>query len=150
MGTRKIMRVGLLLAVAIIAVRIVLELLGAPSMIDNVFGVAWLYFLLPVCLALKIAVDNEPKPYAKLLRDVLLFAVITRIMVMITYMAAYAFQWQASRFSLAGGGNVGSNVSPVTGLLVIPVRNALIWIIFATLVGMLIGSAILWVKRRGR
>jgi hypothetical protein len=147
-STRKIMRVGLLLAAAIIVVRVVLEQLGAPETIDTIFGVAWLYFLLPICLAIKIATDGEPKPVAKLFKDVLSFAVITRIMVMITYMAAYVFHWQAPRFSLAGGGNVGPGVSPVNGVLVIPARNLVFWVIFATIIGMLTGGITLWVKRR--
>jgi hypothetical protein len=147
-STGAIMKAGLLLAAVIVVLRIILEQVGAPEAVNGIFGVAWLYFLLPICLALKIATGGEANPFKKLLKDVFLFAVCTRLMVMITYVVAYFFHWQAPRFSTAGGGNVGPDVSLVTGILVIPVRNALFWVLFATIVGMLIGGITLWLRRK--
>jgi hypothetical protein len=46
------------------------------------------------------------------------------------------------------GGNVGPDVGLLQGLLVIPVRNALIWIVMATVVGMIIGGGVLFAKRK--
>jgi hypothetical protein len=145
---RKVMRVGLVLAAIIIVVRIVLEQTGAPESINNIFGVAWLYFLFPALFALGIRAREHAGPYKLLLKDVVLFAVYTRVMVAVTYMLAYFFKWNAPRFGLAGGGNVGDNVSLVNGALLIPVRNAIIWIVLATVVGMIIGSVTLLLSRR--
>jgi len=63
-------------------------------------------------------------------------------------MLAFLFKWQAPRFSLKMGGNVGPDVSALQGLLVIPVRNALIWIVMATVLGMIIGGIVLFTKRK--
>lgn len=144
----KIMQWGLVIAVAIIVVRIALEQAGAPEAINNIFGVAWLYFVFPVLFALSIRAREYASPYKSLLKDVLFFAVYTRVMVMVTYMLAYLLRWNAPRFLLDRGGNVGNNVSVGMGLFFIPVRNALIWIIMATVVGMIMGSITLLLKRK--
>ncbi len=148
MDEGKIMRAGLIIAAAIIVLRIVAEQFGAPEMFDNILGVVWLYFLIPVCFALKITARGAASPYKVLFKDVLLFAVYTRVMVMVSYMLAYVFHWQAPRFSMRMGGNVGDNVGALNGLLIIPIRNALIWVVFATVVGMLIGAITILIRRR--
>ena len=145
---RKVMRIGVVIAAIIIVARIVLEQIGASQMINNIFGVAWLYFILPVLFALAIRAKEYASPYKTLLKDVVLFAVYTRVMVMVTYMAAYFLRWNAPRFALSMGGNVGDNVSLLSGLLFIPVRNALIWVVAATIVGMIIGSVTLLLNRK--
>ena len=142
------MRTGVMLAAAILVVRIVLEQLGAPEAINNIFGVAWLYFIFPVLFALRILKQGVPNPYKALSADLLLFAVYTRLMVAVTYAAAYRFQWQAPRFGHTMGGNVGPGVSPIQGFIVIPLRNALVWIVFAVVVGMIIGGITLCLRRR--
>ncbi len=147
-GTDSLMKTGVILAAAIIVVRIVLEQIGSPESINNIFGVAWLYFIFPALFALRISKAGMPGPFKALLMDILLFGVYTRLMVMVTYMAAYLLKWQAPRFSLSMGGNVGPDVSAVQGLLVIPARNALIWVLFILVVGMIIGSITLLVRKR--
>ena len=147
-GTASLMKIGIFLAAVIIVVRIILEQAGAPEMINNIFGVAWLYFVFPVLFALRIARDRETGRVKALFREVFLFAVYTRLMVAVSYMAAYQFQWTAPRFSAAMGGNVGPGVSPLSGLLLIPGRNALIWIVLATALGMIIGGVTLWAKKK--
>jgi len=144
----KIMRWGTIIAAITIVVRIVLEQAGASEMINNIFGVAWLYLILPVLFALGIRARDYASPYRTLLKDTLLFAVYTRVMVLFTYMLAYIFKWSAPRFALERGGNVGENVGAWTGLLLIPIRNALIWIGMATIAGMIIGSVTLVLKRK--
>jgi len=147
-GTRSLMRTGLVLAAVIIIVRIILEQLGAPNAINTVFGVAWLYFVFPVLFALPIAAGGEAGGFKKLIKNLLLFALGTRLMVAVTYVLAYFFQWQAPRFSADGGGNVGPNVTPLAGILAIPAINALIWVVFATLIGMIIGGITLKIKKK--
>jgi hypothetical protein len=142
-----IFKFGMLVAAVIIVVRIVLELLGAPGYINNIFGVAWLYLILPVVFAFSIVAAGEASPLKVLFKNVLLFAIYTRIMVMVTYMLAYIFKWTASRFSSSAGGNVGENVSSINGLIVIPVRNALFWVVFAVVAGMIIGGITIWLRK---
>jgi hypothetical protein len=147
--TGSLMKAGILAAACIIVVRIVLEQVGAPESVNNIFGVAWLYLIFPVLFALRIAASGEPGPFKALLKTLLLFGVYTRLMVMATYMLAYLLKWQAPRFSTKMGGNVGPDVGAFQGLLVVPVRNALIWIVMVILVGMIIGGAVLFAKRKG-
>jgi hypothetical protein len=147
-STGTIMKAGVIFAAVIVVLRIILEHIGAPQTLDMVFGVAWLYFLLPICFALRIASSGEAKPFLGLFKDVLLFSIYTRIMVMVTYVIAYFFKWTAPRFSVAQGGNVGENVSFVNGVLIVPLRNAVFWVILASAVGMIIGSVTLALARK--
>ncbi len=139
---------GIAAAFAIIVVRIGLELMGAPESINNIFGVAWLYFFMPVLFVRRIATGGDEHAFRALFRSVFLFALYTRLMVLCTYMLAYLFQWQAPRFSARTGGNVGGNTGPLMGLLVIPIRNAIMGIIFATVIGLMIGAIALWLRKR--
>jgi hypothetical protein len=147
--TGSLIKAGVIAAACIIVVRIILEQLGSPESVNNIFGVAWLYLVFPVLFALRIAASGEPGPFKALFKALLLFGVFTRLMVMATYMMAYLLKWQAPRFSMKMGGNVGPDVGMLQGLLLVPVRNALIWIVTATVVGMIIGGAILFAKRKG-
>jgi hypothetical protein len=145
---RKVLRASVIIAVIVIVLRIVLEQAGAPESVNNILGVAWMYFVLPVLFALGIVKTLDTGRYKALLKYVFLFALYTRLIVMGTYMLAYFFRWTAPRFSAAMGGNVGDNISAVNGVLLIPLRNAAIWIMMATLLGMIIGTVVLLIKRR--
>jgi len=145
-STGSLMRIGLVLAVVIIALRIGLEHLGASQSINNIFGVAWLHLILPVLFAWRIATFSDSHRFMALFKNVFLFTLCTRLMVLVTYMLAYLFQWEAPRFSVKMGGSVGGNVSPFMGLVLIPVRNAIFWIILATATGMIIGGLTLWLR----
>jgi hypothetical protein len=144
----KVLRWGAIVAAAIIVFRIILEQLGASEQINRVLGVAWLYFILPVLFAIGIRAQNVAKPYGRLLKDVVLFAIYTRVMVMATYMLAYVFSWKSPRFAYPGG-TVGENVSVWNGIFWVPLRNVLIWVVMATIIGMIIGSVTLLLKRKG-
>ena len=107
-------------------------------------------FLVPIYFALGLAEANVASPFKDLCKAVVVYVTFTRLMVLPTYWLAYAFQWTAPRFSLERGGVVGEGVSPVMGYVVIPVRNAVSWILVASIVGMLIGSAVLYLFRHTR
>ncbi len=134
-----LMKNFLLLAAAIILIRLITEQLGAPDWVNMIFGVAWLYFIVPVFFAREIIAGGDEKPMKTLAVSLFFFALYTRLMVAVTYMLAYAFSWQAPRFLYENGGTVGSEVSPLDGYLLIPARNILVWVVAAMLVGMLIG-----------
>ncbi len=147
-STGKIMRMGIILAAAIVVLRIILEQAGVPDKVNMILGVAWLYLVLPICFALRIASTHELSPFKGLFWDVFLFGVWTRLMVMATYMIAYFLKWTAPRFSVKMGGNVGENISFVSGFLLIPVRNAVIWVVMATITGMIIGGITLLIAKK--
>ena len=144
----KVMRWGLILAAVVIVLRIALEQAGAPEKLSFFCGVAWLFFIFPVLFALSIRAHNVAGPFKSLLKDVFLFVLCTRVMVMITYMLAYVFSWKASRFAFPAG-TVGENVSVWAGMFFIPLRLLFIWIVMATILGMIIGSITLLLKRKG-
>lgn len=140
----------LVLAAIIIVLRLVLERAGAPHAVNNVFGVVWLYFLVPIYFAFRFAEAGAEQPFKGLFESLVLYVTYTRLMIMPTYWLAYAFQWTAPRFSVAQGGVVGEGVSPIEGYLLIPMRNAIVWIVAATVLGMIIGSVSLFLLRRSR
>jgi hypothetical protein len=138
----------LMVAALIVVLRVVSEQIGAPEAVNFIFGVAWLYFIVPFFFAQSIAKSGVARPYLELFKKLFMFSLFTRLMVLPTYWLAYAFQWTAARFRLDAGGVVGEGVTPFQGYLVIPALNGLSWIIFAVLVGMLFGGVTLLVRRR--
>lgn len=147
-STTGVMKAGIIVAAIIIVVRIILELLGAPEAINNIFGVAWLYFIIPVLFAFGIVSGGETSPYKALLKNIVLFGIYTRLMILVTYLAAYQFRWQAPRFGGGQGGNVAPNIGPLQGLLIIPLRNAAVWVVFVALIGMIIGGIAIFFKKK--
>ncbi len=148
-GTGNRLKWPLIVAATVVVLRIVLEQLGAPDSINSLLGVAWLHILAPFYLAYLIQASGSHRPYRALFQDLFLYTLYTRLMVLVTYWMAYLWQWQSSRFLLAGGGNVGEGIGPFQGYLVIPVRNLVVWIVMAMVVGMVLGSILLLIKRRG-
>ena len=148
-STKGMMKWWLIIAAIVIIVRVILEQIGAPEPVNNIFGVAWLYFIVPFYFAVRIDKSGEPKPYRALFKNLLLYSIYTRLMVMPTYWLAYAFQWAAPRFSLDMGGVVGEGVTALQGYLSVPVRNAIVWIIFVVIQGMILGGLTLLIRRRG-
>jgi hypothetical protein len=142
----KAMKVGLIAAVLLIVVRILLELIGAPVSVASIFGVVWLYFIMPAVFAVAIKNAGHDRAFGRLMKDVVLFAAYTRIMVAITYIAAHYLNWTAARFSAAQGGTVGQEIQTLQQLLFIAGRNAAIWIVMAAILGAIVGSISLLVK----
>ena len=147
-NTHSMMKWPLIVAAVFVVVRIVLEQAGAPEAANNVFGVAWISLTVPFYFAFQINTAGEAKPFKALFMKLLLFNTYTRLMIMVTYLLAYRFQWEAPRFSLKQGGVVGEDVTALSGYLVIPVQNLLITVIALTILGMILGSITLWIRRR--
>jgi hypothetical protein len=148
-GTKGMLKVPLIIAAAVVVLRVVLEQLGSPDSVNQIFGVAWLYFVIPVYLAFRISGAGVTKPYLALLKNLLLFIICTRLIILPTYWLAYAFQWGAGRFTPEHSGNVAEGVSPFAGYLGIPLQNGALWIVMATIVGMIIGGVTLLIRRWG-
>ena len=138
----------LILALVVIVVRILLEEMGAHSAISNIFGVAWLAFLIPIYFAVVLAASGEAHPYKALIQLIVLYGVCVRPMVAVTYSLAYVFQWSGFRFSTEGGGVVGEGVTALQGLLLTPAFNLLPGLIMAIGSGLLVGPAVLAVRRK--
>lgn len=146
--TNGMLKWPLLIAAGLVVARVISEQLGAPESINFVFGVVWLYFIVPFFFVSAIVRNGSIRPYLELLWNLFVFSLYTRLMVLPTYWLAYAFQWPAARFRLDAGGVVGEGVTALQGYLVYPVLNGLSWIPFAVIVGMILGSVALYVRRR--
>ena len=143
------MKGPLIIAAVVVVARVVLEQAGAPGWLANLFSVVVLYVLIvPVYFAFRIANSGIERPYRALFKNVALYAVFARCMVIPTYWLAYYFQWTAPRFSAAQGGNVGPDVSPLMGYIVIPVVALIAWVVFSLVVGGGLGSIVIKVKRK--
>ena len=146
LDTGKRLKWPLIVTAILVILRIILEQLGAPDSINNLLGVAWLHFLAPFYLAFRIYASRSKWPYRALFKDLLLYTVYTRLMVLVTYWSAYLWQWQSPRFLITQGGNVGDDIGLLQGYLVIPVRNAAVWMVMAMVIGLVLGYVLLLIK----
>ncbi len=142
-----LIKIPLTIAAIVILARIVLELVGAPTAITNILGVTWLNLAVPVYLGFRLATDSGPSPFKELFALVLQFTLYTRLMVMGTYVLAYGLDWNAFRFSVEGGGGVGHDLA-LQGMFVTPLMNLVITVMGGTIIGMILGSVALLIKRR--
>src|ERR1043166_2048197 len=139
----------LIIAAILVIGRIILEQAGAPGSVNNLFSVVILYvFVAPLYFAFRIANSGVERPYRTLLKKTALFTALARAMVIPTYWLAYHYQWTALRFSVEQGGNVGPNVTPVGGYVLIPLGAAVVWILISLVVGGGLGSLLIKMKRR--
>ena len=139
----------LILAAILVVGRVVSEQAGAPDSVNNLFSVVILYVIIaPLYFAFRIAGSGVERPYRALLKTIALFTALARSMVIPTYWLAYHFQWTAPRFSVKEGGNVGPNISPLVGYIVIPFVAAIVWILISLVVGGLLGSLVIKLKRK--
>ena len=139
-------KVPLIVTLVVIVVRILLEEMGAPGAISNIFSVAWLAFLIPIYFAVGMAASEEAHPYKTLVKLIVLYGVGVRLMVAVSYSLAYAFAWSAPRFS--GGGASGEGVTALQGLLLMPAFNMVPGLIMAIGSGLLVGPAVLAIRRK--
>ncbi len=118
--TNGMLKWPLLIAAGLVVARVISEQLGAPESINFVFGVVWLYFIVPFYFVSAIVKNGSTRPYLELLGNLFAFSLTTRLMVLPTYWLAYAFQWPAVRFRLDAGGVVGEGVTALQGYLIYP------------------------------
>jgi len=141
----------LIIAAILVVGRVVLERAGGPGWLSNLFSVVILYvFIAPLYFAFRIARSGVDRPYRTLFKNVALFTALARSMVIPTYWLAYYYQWPELRFSVAAGGNVGPNVSPLMGYIGIPLVAAVAWILISLVVGGGLGSLVIRTKWKAR
>jgi hypothetical protein len=139
----------LIIAAIFVVVRVVLEQAGSPEWLNNLFSVVILYLLVvPLYFSVRIANSGIERPYRTLLKMTALYTALARSMIIPTYWLAYHFQWSAPRFSVRMGGNVGPNVTPIFGYVLIPLGAAIAWIAASLVVGGGLGSIVIAIKRK--
>ncbi len=136
----------LIVTLVVMVVRILLEEMGAPGSISNIFGVVWLAFPVGVYFGVGVAASREAHPYKALVKLIVLYGVCARLMVAVSYSLAYVFGWSAPRFS--GGGVVGEGVTALQGLVLMPAFNLVPGLIMAIGAGLLVGPATLAIRRK--
>ena len=144
---KALIKVPLILVSVFIIFRIILEEMGFTTPITNIFGVIWLNFLVPIYLVFQLEKRSSLNWFKNLFAVVFFFTLCTRLMVMITYMLAYVLGWKAIRFSVEGGGGVGAD-SLMQGMIFIPFINLLLSVFVLTIIGVLLGSITLLIRRR--
>jgi hypothetical protein len=144
------MKRPLLIAAALVFLRLVSEQLGAPEAVNKIFGVTWLYFLVPVYFARKIVAANDARPYQTLFLKMAGFVALVRLMLIPVYWLAYKFNWSALRFSAEQGGVVGDGISPLSGYVLIPLGAFIFWLMAGTLAGGGIGALVIAWQRRAK
>lgn len=145
---QSMMKRPLLIAALLVVLRVIAEQLGAPEAINKIFGVTWLFFLVPIYFARKIVAANEARPYKTLFLKLVIFVALVRLMLLPVYWLAYVFQWSALRFAAEQGGVVGDEISALNGYVLIPLAAFIAWVITAPLLGTGIGALVIaWLHR---
>ncbi|MDA2926003.1 hypothetical protein MYX78_02025 [Acidobacteria bacterium AH-259-G07] len=70
---KSILKWPLIIAALLLVIRVILEQSGAPALLNNIFGVTWLYLLLPIYFAFQIAEGAPSNPYMRLFQVTLVF-----------------------------------------------------------------------------
>ena len=140
-------KVPLILTLVVIVVRILLEEMGAPGAISNIFSVAWLAFLIPIYFAVGMAASDEAHPYKALIKLIVFYGVGVRLMVAVSYSLAYAFASGVLPAS-AEGVLSGEEVTALQGFLLMPAFNMVPGLIMAIGSGLLVGPAVLAIRRK--
>jgi len=142
---RGILKWPLIVAAAVVVLRVVVEQSGAPNSVSNIISVVALHLVIvPLYFAIRIAKSGLMHPYVTQVKLVALYVVLTRAMVLPTYWLARIYGWSQPRFA----GLSGPDVSPLTGYIIVPFATAAVWIIASTVVGTVLGSIVIAVIGR--
>ena len=142
---KQILKWPLIIAGAVVILRVIVERMGAHSAVSNILSVAVLHTVLgPLYFATRVAKNKAQHPFRMLFTLIGIYAVCTRAMILPTYWLARIFDWHESRFA----GLAGPDVSPFVGFIAIPFATAAFWIAASLVVGGLIGTITLALVRR--
>ena len=148
MATREqlmqLIKLPVAVAAAVVVIRVILELAGATGWLPNIFGVAWLDILVPIYLGIKIAEAGMPKPLLELIKAMLMYAVVARGLVAVTYILAYVFGWSSNRFQAV----IPSDATPLQGFITIPLTGMGFGLLSALLGAVVFGGLTLLIRRR--
>jgi hypothetical protein len=139
-----ILKWPLIIAAAVVVLRIANERAGGPPLLSSTLSVVALHTLLfPIYCAIRLAGIGMDRPYVALLKSIFVYAVLTRVMLLPVYWLARIFEWPEARFY----GLFGPGVNPFMGFIVVPFVTALFWIVTSVVVGGAIGAALLAIVR---
>jgi hypothetical protein len=139
-----ILKWPLILAAVVVVLRVVIERNGGPPALSNALSIAVFHTLVaPVYFAIRLAGSSVERPYAALLKLILVFAVLTRAMLIPVYWLARILEWPESRFY----GLYGPDVNAFVGFIAVPFVTALIWIVSSVVVGGAVGAGLLALMR---
>jgi hypothetical protein len=140
---KQILKWPLIIAAAVVVLRVIVERAGASDAVANILSVVALHFLIgPVYFAIRVGMSAESRPYFILFKLIALYVVLTRIMILPTYWLARIYGWPQGRF-----GGVASG-SPFMGFFVIPFATAAFWIVASVIFGSVVGFFIIAIMRR--
>jgi hypothetical protein len=139
-----ILKWPLIIAALVVVLRIVVERGGGPGWLASSLSIVALHTLLaPIYFASRISKSAVERPYASLFKLILIYALLTRAMLIPVYWLARIYEWPEPRFY----GLFGPEIGPVTGFIAVPFLTAAFWIVTSIVVGGGIGSAVLAVLR---
>ena len=142
---KELLKWPLIMAAVVVVFRVVTEQGVAPDSINNLISVVALHLVIgPIYFAVRIARSGEPRPYVTLLKTVLLYVVLTRVMVLPTYWLARIYGWPQPRFYGL------SDATPFIGYIGIPFLTGAFWVAASVILGGLVGSIIVAIVRRMR
>jgi len=140
-----ILKWPLIVAAVVVVLRVITERAGAPGIVNNMLSVAVLHTLLaPLYFGFHIGKSSVQRPYRELIKLVVIYAVLTRAMILPTYWLARVFEWPEPRFF----GLWGPEVSPFVGFIAVPFLTAASWVVGSLVVGGVIGSIVIAVTRK--
>lgn len=144
----QLIRGPLVLAAAVVVLRLVLELAGAPNGVITAVGVAWLHMLVPIYFGLKIGEMRLERPFVLLMRATFYWALPVRLLIAVTYVLAYIYQIDSPRFRVSSLGPVGEGVSALQGYLLLPLANFISWMLYAMVLSAIFGGLTLKYQQR--
>ena len=131
-----ILKWPLIIAAIVIVLRIAVERTIGPGWLASALSVVALHTLLvPIYLGIRLA--GSEQPYKTLFKLVILYAVVTRAMILPVYWMARIFRWPENRFAGL------ADSPPLIGWLAVPLATAAFWIVASTVAGGAIGSLVL-------
>jgi hypothetical protein len=135
-----ILKWPLIIAAVVVVLRVVVERVGGPPLLASALSAVVLHtFLAPIYFAIRLAGNRIERPYTALLKLILVYAVLTRAMLIPVYWLARVFEWPESRFY----GLFGPEVNAFVGFVGVPFVTGLLWIVTSVLVGGAIGAGVL-------
>jgi hypothetical protein len=143
-----IVRVPIMIALAVTVMRFTADALNAPDAVSMLLGVAWLHILFPVYFAIKILELGFERPFRTLLKTTVLWALPVRAVIAITYVLGYIYQIDSFRFRAEAFGPVGEGITPLQGLLWLPLLNFGSWMLIGVILAALTGGITLKLKGR--
>ena len=142
MSLKELLKWPLIVAAAVVVLRVITERAGAPGPVNSMLSVVALHTLLgPLYFAILIGRTGSPHPYRTLFAAIFLYVVGTRAMVLPTYWLARIYRWPEPRFAGL------ADSPPFVGFVSIPFGTAGIWICISLVIGGAIATIVLTIAR---